>query len=565
MKMRATILLLTALAWTNLDVHAQISFTRSDIESQIGKTVEFTSFQAVAGQEAAIQALIDMTGESRTWDFTTLTYENEPDSSVAQEYIALPDDTVPASDDPRVADATYAIKGVDDSGEYYVFFGVTDTEHNGYGVWAIQNGETFDGLYDQALLENPFPLTFGVTWTGQTTWSQTANGVTINISQQQDGDANGWGTLITPAGTEEALRYELALTITTTIPGVPTPFTTTSRVINFVTKSGMDAGITITTDPLTNQDIITASYSFEGTGGGTTGSPPASAPTAVDPPDGATDVDTTVDLTWSAVDGATSYSVEVATDDAFTNVVASADGAGGTTTTVGPLEEGTTYFWRVRGENDAGAGPWSSAFSFTTLTSVTAPAAVTLVAPEDGAMDVPTEVTLSWNAADGADTYDVQVATDDAFTGLVSDETGLTATSLTVSGLANNTTYFWRVRAANTAGAGPWSETRSFTTAGGVAVEALDAELPQAFALHQNYPNPFNPTTTLRFDLPETAFVSLTIYDMLGRMVTNLVGETLAPGRYEYAWNAEGLPGGIYVYRIEAGAFRDAGTMVLLK
>ncbi|WP_457653714.1 fibronectin type III domain-containing protein [Rhodocaloribacter sp.] len=561
--MRATIILLLALAWTTFDTHAQISFTRADIESQIGQSVEYTSFQAESGQEATIQTLIDLTGENQTWDFTTLTFNSDPDSSVAQEYLPLPDDTVPASDDPRVADATFVIKAVDDSNEFYAFFGVTDTEFNGYGNWAVADGQTFDGLYDQALLENPFPLTFGVTWSGETTWSQTASGVTANVHQQQDGDANGWGTLITPAGTEAVLRYELAISTTTTIAGIP--FTTTSRVINFVTKSGLAAGITITPNILTGQDVITASYSFEGTSGGTTGSPPASAPSAVDPPDGATDVDTTVDLTWTAVDGATSYSVEVATDDAFTNVVASADGVSGTTTTVGPLEEGTTYFWRVRAANTAGAGPWSGAFSFTTLTSATAPAAVTLASPEDGAMDVPTEVTLSWNAADGADTYDVQVATDDAFTALVTDESGLTATSLTVSGLANNTTYFWRVRAANTAGAGPWSGTRSFTTAGGVAVEALDAELPQAFALHQNYPNPFNPTTTLRFDLPETAFVSLTIYDMLGRMVTNLVGETLAPGRYEYAWNAEGLPGGIYVYRIEAGAFRDAGTMVLLK
>ncbi len=561
--MRATILLLLALVWTTFDAQAQISFTRADIESQIGQSVTFTSYQAVAGQEATIQTLIDLMGENRTWDFTTLTFNSDPDSSVAQEYLPLPDDTVPASDDPRVADATFVIKSVNGADEYYIFFGVTDTEFNGYGLWAIADGMTVDGLYDQPLLENPFPLTFGVTWSGETTYSQTVSGITANIHLQQDGDANGWGTLITPAGTEDALRYELTLSTTTTVAGIP--FTTTSRVINFVTKSGLAAGITITPNILTGQDLITASYSFRGTGGGTTGSPPASAPTAVDPPDGAMDVDTTVDLTWTAVDGATSYSVEVATDDAFTNVVASVDGVSGTTTTVGPLEEGTTYYWRVRGENDAGAGPWSSAFSFTTLTSLTAPAAVTLVAPEDGATNMPTDVTLSWNAADGADTYEVQVATDDAFTALVTDESGLTATSLTVSGLASNTTYFWRVRAVNAAGAGPWSETRSFTTAGGVAVEALDAELPQAFALHQNYPNPFNPTTTLRFDVPETAFVSLTIYDMLGRMVTNLVSETLAPGRYEYAWNAEGLPGGIYVYRIEAGAFHEAGTMVLLK
>ena len=93
---------------------------------------------------------------------------------------------------------------------------------------------------------------------------------------------------------------------------------------------------------------------------------------------------------------------------------------------------------------------------------------------------------------------------------------------------------------------------------------------PVQFRLNQNYPNPFNPTTTLAYDLPEDAMVNITIYDMMGRMVTNLVSSQQNAGYKSIQWDATNNAGqpvsaGVYLYSIEAGEFRQTKKMVLLK
>ena len=96
------------------------------------------------------------------------------------------------------------------------------------------------------------------------------------------------------------------------------------------------------------------------------------------------------------------------------------------------------------------------------------------------------------------------------------------------------------------------------------------AIIPIAYTLHQNYPNPFNPITILRYDLPEQAQVTLTIYNMLGREVSQLVNTTQEAGYKSVQWNATdsfGKPvsAGVYVYQIRAGEFVQTRKMVLLK
>ena len=76
--------------------------------------------------------------------------------------------------------------------------------------------------------------------------------------------------------------------------------------------------------------------------------------------------------------------------------------------------------------------------------------------------------------------------------------------------------------------------------------------LPNKFMVHQNYPNPFNPSTTLRYDLPKEAFVSITIYDMLGNEVKNLVSTNQSPGFKSIQWNStnnqgEPVSAGVYL------------------
>ena len=94
--------------------------------------------------------------------------------------------------------------------------------------------------------------------------------------------------------------------------------------------------------------------------------------------------------------------------------------------------------------------------------------------------------------------------------------------------------------------------------------------IPITFALYQNYPNPFNPITTLKYDLPEDKFVTLTVYDMLGREITRLVNTTQEAGYRSVQWDATdsfGKPvsAGVYLYQIRAGEFIQTKKMVLLK
>lgn len=98
------------------------------------------------------------------------------------------------------------------------------------------------------------------------------------------------------------------------------------------------------------------------------------------------------------------------------------------------------------------------------------------------------------------------------------------------------------------------------------AVLALNNEqLPVKFELGQNYPNPFNPVTTIKYSVPKQAFVTLKIYDLLGREVKTLVNENRSAGTYEVEFNAFHLASGVYFYRMEAGDFVDVKKLVLLK
>lgn len=97
-------------------------------------------------------------------------------------------------------------------------------------------------------------------------------------------------------------------------------------------------------------------------------------------------------------------------------------------------------------------------------------------------------------------------------------------------------------------------------------IEVIDnGQMPNQFELKQNYPNPFNPATNIEFSIPKSADVKLVVYNQLGQTVATLVNEHLSAGTYSADWNAEGLPSGIYYYRINAGDFSKTMKLMLMK
>jgi len=86
-----------------------------------------------------------------------------------------------------------------------------------------------------------------------------------------------------------------------------------------------------------------------------------------------------------------------------------------------------------------------------------------------------------------------------------------------------------------------------------------------SFRLFENYPNPFNPSTTIRFDLAQTGFVSLTVYNLLGQEVAELVNGEMKPGSYHVTWNSSSHSSGLYFYRLQSGGQSLTRKMLLVK
>jgi photosystem II stability/assembly factor-like uncharacterized protein len=119
-----------------------------------------------------------------------------------------------------------------------------------------------------------------------------------------------------------------------------------------------------------------------------------------------------------------------------------------------------------------------------------------------------------------------------------------------------------------------WSGKILKTTNGGVTfIGKINNEVPEKFILNQNYPNPFNPSTNISFSIPSRVFVKVQIFNIMGKLVSELVNEELAPGNYEVTYNANKISSGVYYYRLTAGdhssssghGFSETKKMILIK
>ena len=97
------------------------------------------------------------------------------------------------------------------------------------------------------------------------------------------------------------------------------------------------------------------------------------------------------------------------------------------------------------------------------------------------------------------------------------------------------------------------------------SVQQVSNEVPGEFKLWQNYPNPFNPVTNLEFGIKEPGFVSLKVFDILGKEVASLVNEKLSPGKYKTEFSGGNLSSGMYFYKLETENFVETRRMMLVK
>jgi hypothetical protein len=166
-----------------------------------------------------------------------------------------------------------------------------------------------------------------------------------------------------------------------------------------------------------------------------------------------------------------------------------------------------------------------------------------------------------------ANNFRFVISSDSLFGTALLDTSGLTVTNflLPYGLLQNSIRYYWRVNASSSFATSLWSQTWNFRTNLTMTGVGSENEIPKLFKLYDNYPNPFNPVTKIKFDIPQTGFVKLKVYDITGKEVASLINGELKAGTYEYQFNAVNLSSGVYFYRIEAENFTDIKRMMLVK
>ena len=128
------------------------------------------------------------------------------------------------------------------------------------------------------------------------------------------------------------------------------------------------------------------------------------------------------------------------------------------------------------------------------------------------------------------------------------------------------TYYTWYVEATDSADTTASATQRTFKTPSSTAVDLTTKQYPARFSLAQNYPNPFNPRTIISYSLPQASYVTLKVYDTLGREIVTLADNLKkGAGNYEVSFDASNLPSGVYLCRLQADKFVTTRKMMLIK
>ena len=265
------------------------------------------------------------------------------------------------------------------------------------------------------------------------------------------------------------------------------------------------------------------------------------------------------------------YAFQVAKDAAFTTLIASGSGiVAGTSgnpthwqikddsTGVSLLENGVKYWWRGRASDGEFSGAWSASGTF--VANQGKPTGVTLAT--FSVSDARGVVTLDWSVANGYEPEGFHV-----LRSLRSDGGSERITKQAIAAGENGYTYVDR-KVTHNAFYFYWLESAS--TGERFGPISVRVEPPRDFSLAQNVPNPFNPTTTIRFELPKAADVTLKVFNLLGQEVRTLINGRQEAGFHTVVWDGRNTSGravasGVYFYHLQAGTFSKAKKMLLLK
>ena len=197
------------------------------------------------------------------------------------------------------------------------------------------------------------------------------------------------------------------------------------------------------------------------------------------------------------------------------------------------------------------------------LTTITYPSIPNLIHPNQNQINVHIPVEFEWTEQNYC-YFQIQVCLDSIFSFPIFDTLLIENKIFADSSYLNPfTNYFWRVRSTNIAGTSEWSDIGKFTTSTVLGVS--DKTILPEFSLSQNYPNPFNPFTNIFFKITKRTKVTLTIYNLLGQIISVLINEEKSPGEYETIFTPSNISSGVFIYQLKTSSGVLSKKMVYIK
>lgn len=199
-------------------------------------------------------------------------------------------------------------------------------------------------------------------------------------------------------------------------------------------------------------------------------------PELISPENDATNQPLTNTFTWQDVAVSKSFNIEFSLQSNFTNIESnSKTQIGATEVTISNFKPNTKYYWRVRGNNEWGLGPWSPVFSFET--GVAQAGVPTLISPNNNSTKVNLETFLTWSEIENAEQYRVQISDRSNFSNILINEL-VNEAKYSISNLSNFTEYYWRVSAVNKTQESPFPARFMFRTLAANITESANLSLP---------------------------------------------------------------------------------------
>ena len=275
--------------------------------------------------------------------------------------------------------------------------------------------------------------------------------------------------------------------------------------------------------------------------------------------------DTMITLKWKKNKFAQSFHIQLARDSSFSDLILDSTMTD-TTLSFDSLEEGAEYYWHMLSNNNTdsigGYAGYSSASEFKTL----------LKSPDKFEVKTTSQANfLSWtdvsNNADsliierkgGCDTLNYRVIAK-----IPGDRVYFVDKNPDTLNVISSD-YYYRIKAVNQYSYSEYVYSDMVNWNIITNISSDNNKIPSIYSLEQNYPNPFNPSTVISYQIPDKGFVSLKVYDVLGKEITMLVNEEESAGSYKVRFNGNGLPSGIYFYKIQAGNYTSVKKMILIK